>query len=133
MRGARCQNVEMRLLFHDPKSTLLMPESPPLAKSSLTTPAKKVTPLSCFTGAMLSGTLGLLIYRLTTAIAQSFAAHPAPTSQPLTYNLSVAVRTLVVGMTTLGAGIFTLAAVGLLGLGIKLLLGGQLPPASPDT
>jgi hypothetical protein len=74
----------------------------------------------------------MLVYRLTTAIAQSFAAHPAPASQPLTYNLSVAVRTLVVGMTTLGAGIFTLAAVGLFGLGIKLLLGGQVPPASPE-
>jgi hypothetical protein len=88
-------------------------------------PAKKVTPLSCFTGALLSGTLGLLVYRLTTAIAQSFAAHPAPVSQPLAYNLSVAVRTLVVGMATLGTGIFSLAAVGLAALGLKLLFSGK--------
>jgi hypothetical protein len=107
--------------------------APPLTPApNPTTTTKKVTPLNCFSGALLSGTLGMLVYRLTTAIAQSFAAHPAPTSQPLAYNLSVAVRTLVVGMTTLGAGIFTLAALGLFSLGIKLLLGGQVPPASPE-
>jgi hypothetical protein len=84
----------------------------------------KVTPLNCFTGSLLAGTLGLLIYRLTTAIAQSFAAHPAPVSQPLAHNLSVAVRTLVIGMTTLASGVFTLAAVGLAALGLKVLFTG---------
>jgi hypothetical protein len=100
-----------------PQLTNLAPAAQP--------PAKRVTPLNCFTGAMLSGTLGLLIYRLTAAIAQSFAAHPAPVSQPLAYNLSVAVRTLVVGMATLGTGIFSLAAVGLAALGLKLLVSGK--------
>jgi hypothetical protein len=36
--------------------------------------------------------------------------------------MSTAVRTLVVGMSSLGTGIFALAAVGLTGLAIQLIL-----------
>jgi hypothetical protein len=74
----------------------------------------------------------MLLYRLTSSIAQAFASHPAPMKQQLAYNLSVAVRTLVVGMATMGTGIFALAALGLLGLGIKLLFTrpSQVPPST---
>jgi hypothetical protein len=84
--------------------------------------AQTVSPLKCFTGSLLAGSLALLLYRLMTAIALAFANHPAPVGQQLAYNLSIAVRTLVVGMATLATGIFSLAALGLLGLGLKLLL-----------
>jgi hypothetical protein len=41
------------------------------------------------------------------------------------------VRTLVVGLSALGTGIFGLAALGLLGLGIQLLLRrGDAPPSA---
>lgn len=83
-----------------------------------TTP--KTTPLRCLTGALLAGTLGLLLYRLTSAIAYSFATHPMTSHNQLAYSLSVAIRTLVVGVCTLGTGVFSLIAVGLVGLALQV-------------
>jgi hypothetical protein len=102
----------------------------------LTKPAVTVTPLRCLTGALMAGCLGLLLYRLTQAIATSFAAHPLISTQPLAHNLSAAVRTLVVGMATLATGIFSLAALGLVGLAIQLLIqrftGSAASPSQSD-
>ena len=77
-------------------------------------PTKKpTTPLSCFSGAFLSGTLGILCYRMMVAIATTFAAKPVLSDNTVVLNISVAVRTLVVGIVALGAGVFGLTAVGL--------------------
>ncbi len=80
------------------------------------------TPLRCLTGAFIAGTLGLLLYRLTQAIAYSFATHPLTSQSQIAQGLSVAVRTLVVGLCTMGTGIFSIAALGLIGLAIQILL-----------
>ena len=79
------------------------------------------TPLRCFTGALSAGVFSLLAYRLTLSIAASFANKPVISSNPAVVNISAAVRTLVVGMAALGAGIFGIAALGLTALGIQLL------------
>lgn len=79
------------------------------------------TPLQCFTGALTAGTFSLLAYRLTVSIAASFANKPVTSSNPAVVNISSAVRTLVVGMVALGAGVFGVAAIGLAALGIQLL------------
>lgn len=94
-----------------------------------TTP--KTTPLRCLTGAMLAGTLGLLLYRLTSAIAYAFAAHPMPSHNQIAYSISVAVRTLVVGMCSLGTGVFSLIAVGLVGLAIQVGIQSLRQPNVP--
>jgi hypothetical protein len=96
-----------------------------------TSAAEKATPLKCLSGALLAGSLGLLLYRLTAAIASSFAAHPLTTTNQIARGLSAAVRTLVVGMSTMATGIFSIAALGLIGLGIQLAIQGRsaLPPA----
>ncbi|NCJ07270.1 DUF3082 domain-containing protein [Synechococcales cyanobacterium C] len=92
--------------------------------------AAPVTPLRALSGAFLSGTLGLLLYRLTESIAQSFAAHPFQSSNQIALNLSIAIRTLVVGLSTLATGIFAIAALGLVALAAQMLLRRLHPPQS---
>ncbi len=84
-------------------------------------PSSSVSPLQCLTGAMLSSILAMLLYRLTTNIAQSFASHPLTASNQTAISLSIAVRTLVVGMSTLATAIFAFAALGLVGLALQLI------------
>lgn len=90
--------------------------------SNSTTP---VTPLRCFTGALTAGSLGTLCYLLMHSIATTFASKPLTANSVMALKIGVAVRTLVVGLSTLATGIFALAAVGLVALGIQILLKGQ--------
>ncbi|NEP63114.1 MAG: DUF3082 domain-containing protein [Symploca sp. SIO2G7] len=99
-----------------------MADLPKVSDSSQPQQAKEVSPLRCFSGAFLAGTLAILIYRMMIAIATTFAQKPIMSDNPTVINISVAVRTLVVGIVTLGAGVFGIAAVGLLLLGIQLTI-----------
>lgn len=81
----------------------------------------KTNPLRCLTGALIAGTLGMLLYRLTGAIAYVFATHAVSYHNQLVYSLAVAVRTLVVGLCTLATGVFGIIAVGLVALTLQLL------------
>jgi hypothetical protein len=89
---------------------------------------KPLTPLRSLTGALIAGIMASLLYRLTMSVVQSFMAHPTMTSNTIARNISAAVRTLVIGGMTMGTGIFSLAAVGLVALAIKLALQPALPP-----
>jgi Protein of unknown function (DUF3082) len=80
------------------------------------------TPLRSLTGAFLSATMALLMYQLTTGVIHSFALHPTTSHNQVAINLSVAVRTLVIGLVTMATGIFALVALGLVGLAIQLTL-----------
>lgn len=80
------------------------------------------TPLRCILGAIVAGFISSLLWRLTNSIAISFANTPIDSPNMIVIRMSTAVRTLVVGMSSMGTGIFALAAVGLTGLGIQLLL-----------
>lgn len=86
------------------------------------TEQKPPTPLRCLTGALISGGLASALYSLTTAIAQTFAAKPIHSDNVAVVNIASAVRTLVVGMSALGTGIFALVAIGLVALAIQILL-----------
>ncbi|NEQ49764.1 MAG: DUF3082 domain-containing protein [Leptolyngbya sp. SIO3F4] len=83
---------------------------------------KPTTPLSCFSGSFMAGTLGILCYRMMVAIATTFAAKPVLSDNTVVLNISVAVRTLVVGIVALGAGVFGITAVGLFLLGMQILI-----------
>lgn len=85
-------------------------------------PAPTAKILQCFSGAFVAGTVAVLAYRLMLSIAANFAVHPVVSDNPAVVNISSAVRTLVVGMAALGAGIFGLAGLGLFLLGIQLLV-----------
>lgn len=88
------------------------------------------TPLRSLTGACLSATFALLLYRLTTAIIHSFSLHPVVSNNQLTLGLSTAVRTLVMGLAAMATGIFAIVAIGLVGLAIQLTLQKLSTPKS---
>jgi hypothetical protein len=62
------------------------------------------------------------MYLLTQSIVQALANSPLPTKSAVAINIAIAVRTLVVGVSTMVTAIFGIAALGLLALGIQLLL-----------
>ena len=94
----------------------------PKASDSKAGTSKEVSPLSCFSGSFVAGTLAILVYRMMIAIATTFANKPVTSDNPTVINLSAAVRTLVVGIVALGAGVFGIAALGLFLLGIQLTI-----------
>ncbi len=79
------------------------------------------TPLNCLLGALVAGIMAFATYKMTQSIAISFATKPIISDNSIVVRLSIAIRTLVIGMVTMGAGIFGLASAGLFGLGIQLL------------
>ncbi|MGP1387200.1 MAG: DUF3082 domain-containing protein [Thainema sp.] len=81
-----------------------------------------ISPLRCFSGALMSGTLAMLMYRMMSAIAETYANKPIHSTNVTAINIAAAVRTLVVGIVALGAGIFGIAALGLTLLGIQVLV-----------
>lgn len=92
------------------------------------------SPLSCLSGAVLSGGFAFALYLLTSSIAQTFAEKPISSSNPTAINMSVLVRTLVVGVSTLATGIFSIVAVGLVALAIQSAIGQwkNRSASSPD-
>jgi hypothetical protein len=104
---------------NDPSvQTSVQPADPASSKKNKEDP----TPLRCFTGAVIAGGMATALYFLTASIAQTFASKPLPSGNYLATNIAVAVRTLVVGMSSLGTGIFGIAALGLVALGVQLLV-----------
>ena len=92
---------------------------------------KETTTLRAWSGAFMSGTIAVLMYKLTYSIAMSFATHPSTASSQMAQRISAAVRTLVVGLTTMATGLFAIATLGLFLLGIKLLF--EKKTETPET
>ncbi|GAC1462928.1 MAG: DUF3082 domain-containing protein [Chamaesiphon sp.] len=80
------------------------------------------TVLRCLTGALIAGGLTIALYFLTSSIAQTFAAKALPSTSTFAINIAVAVRTLVVGMSALGTGVFGLVTIGLVALSGQILV-----------
>ncbi len=89
--------------------------------SNTPTSSSQSGPLRCASGSLVAGSLALVLYRLTISIAGSLAANPIHSQNPTALSISAAVRTLVVGMSALGTGIFGIASLGLMALAIQLL------------
>ncbi|MDJ0660051.1 MAG: DUF3082 domain-containing protein [Crocosphaera sp.] len=83
---------------------------------------KKPTPANCLMGATISGALGYALYTLTASIIQTFANKPLTSSNPLVLRIGSLVRTLVMGVASLGTFVFFFVTFGLLLLAIQLLL-----------
>ena len=104
-------------------------ENPP---APITTPT---SPLRCLSGALIAGTMATGCYFLTSSIAQRFADKPIHSDNVTTINIAIAVRTLVVGVSTLATSIFALVAVGLVALAIQIAfqrLTNRTPPPSQN-
>jgi hypothetical protein len=74
--------------------------------------------LDCVTGALISGGIAIALYFLTSSIAQTFANKPLASTNPTALNISVAVRTLVVGISTLATTVFAIVGAGLVAVSI---------------
>jgi hypothetical protein len=95
---------------------------------------KLPSPLRCLLGAIVAGVIAYALYNMTSSIGHTFATKPIHSDNYIVHRISAAVRTLVIGMSALGTGVFGFASLGLLGLGIQLairgLKGESAPPAS---
>lgn len=103
-------------------------QTPTTQSSDAVTPP---TPLRCLSGALIAGGLAIALYSLTASIAQTFAAKPIHSDNQFTVNIASAVRTLVVGMSALGTGIFGLVALGLVALAIQVFVQQLTKPPVP--
>ena len=101
-----------------------------MSNSSEKPSPKKPTPANCLMGATISGALGYALYTLTTSIIQTFANKPLTSSNPLVLRIGSLVRTLVMGVASLGTFIFFFVTFGLLLLAIQLLLQKEKPTKS---
>jgi predicted PurR-regulated permease PerM len=97
------------------------------------TPVKEtITPIKCLIGAVLAGAMAYGSYNLTSAIATTFANKPIHTTNQIVANISSVVRSLVVGVVSLGIWVFGIVTIGLLALGVQLLVQNS-KKQSPDT
>ena len=78
------------------------------------------SPLRCLTGALISGGFAFALYLLTSSISQTFAGKPIDSTNTTAINIAIAVRTLVVGLSTLATAVFSLVTVGLVALAIQI-------------
>ncbi|OKH43813.1 hypothetical protein NIES2101_29525 [Calothrix sp. HK-06] len=103
-----------------------------IAKEPETPVKETITPLKCTIGAFLAGAMSYGSYNLTSAIATTFANKPIHTTNQIVANISSVVRSLVVGVVSLGIWVFGIVAIGLLALGIQLLVQNS-KKQSPNT
>jgi Protein of unknown function (DUF3082) len=75
-----------------------------------------------FSGAAIAGLLATGAYALTHSIATTFATKPLVSDNVTAIKISIAVRTLVVGVFSLATFVFAIATIGLIALGIQTLL-----------
>ena len=96
--------------------------SPTTVKADKTNKSEKpeVTPLKCFFSSVFSGVMALGVYRLMSAIIETYSAKPVISSNIFVLKITVAVRTLVIGVAALGTGVFGFVALGLFLLGLQI-------------
>ena len=89
------------------------------------------SPLRCWTGTAVAGSMSFAAYLLTTKIIANFASNP-PTGNTFAIRISVTVRTLITGVSTMATSVFALIAIGLLLLGFKSLLTPEKTATTED-
>lgn len=99
-------------------------ESPELTKTAAeeTDPS----PLRCWTGTTVAGSMSFAAYLISQNIAANFASKP-PTGNTLALQIGVTVRTLVLGISMMATGIFAIIALGLFLLGWRSILSPSAP------
>lgn len=77
-------------------------------------------PLKSLIAAFISGGFAIALYFLTASIAQTFANKPVTSTNQTALRIAIAVRTLVVGMSTLATVVFGIITFGILILAISV-------------
>ncbi|MGA9380977.1 MAG: DUF3082 domain-containing protein [Phormidium sp.] len=112
-----------------------MNEPTPTEKSSASTTETNTNPpsiLRCIIGSIVAATMAIASYFINSSIAQYFVDRPVHSSNYLVVNITSAVRTLIIGISTLATGVFSLIALGLLALAIQVTI-QQLKQETPST
>lgn len=76
-------------------------------------------PLRSFLGALIASGLAIALYRVTGSISQGFAQQSLHSDNALVVKITIAVRTLVVGLSTLATFMFAIVGVALVVLAIQ--------------
>jgi hypothetical protein len=121
------------LPISEPSSAGDRTELEPPPTDSPQTPAKPLSPLRCLVGAAIAGVMAFGMYLMMQSVTVSFAAHKITSNNMIVQRLSAAVRTLVVGLVTLGTGVFGFAALGLTALAIQLIWQKFTSPPPPSS
>lgn len=79
-------------------------------------------PFRSFLGALIASGIAIALYRVTNSISQNFANHTLHSDNALVVKITIAVRTLVVGLSTLATFIFAIVAVALIALAIQAIV-----------
>lgn len=74
--------------------------------------------LQYLTGSLISGGCAIALYLLTSSIAHAFANKPVSSTNQTAIRITLAVRTLVVGLSTLATTLFTIIGLGLMAAAI---------------
>ncbi|MEL6462666.1 MAG: DUF3082 domain-containing protein [Cyanobacteria bacterium J06558_2] len=82
----------------------------------------KTTPLRCFISSIFAGVMAYGAYSLLNSITLTYGSKAITTTNPLVFNITTAVRTLVMGIVALATFVFALATLGLFLLGIQLAI-----------
>ena len=80
------------------------------------------TPSNCFIGVIISGGMAFAMYRLLVAVATSLDNKPIHSNNFLVLNISSLVRNTILGLITMGAGVFSIVSLGLLILGLQVFI-----------
>ena len=83
-------------------------------------------------GAAISGGFAIGLYFLTASIAQTFASKPLASANPTAIRISIAVRTLVVGVSTLATTVFGVVTLGLICVSVYVLFQQLKNPKTPS-
>ena len=73
-------------------------------------------------GGVIAFGLAIALYRVTGSISQGFAQKPLHSDNALVVKISIALRTLIVGLSTLATFIFAIVAVALVALAIQAVV-----------
>ena len=90
------------------------------------------SPLRCWYGTAVAGSMSFAAYLLTNKVIAGFASKP-PTGNGLAIQIGITVRTLIMGLFTMATGVFGLIAVGLFILGLQSLLSGKQTTSPGDS
>jgi len=111
-----------------------MNEPTPNQKSNSSTTETDTNPpsiLRCIIGSIVAATMAIGSFFINSSIAQYFVDRPIHSSNYLVVNITAAVRTLIIGISTLATGVFSLIALGLLALAIQVTI-QQLKKQTPS-
>jgi hypothetical protein len=105
--------------------------TPKTSETSTTTDS--VNLFRCVSNAGIYAAIAFGLYNITHAISGKFAAKPIHSENFTVIQMSAAVRTLVVGVLTMGTVLFAFLAVGLIGLAIYVSIQRLIKPNIPSS